>query len=88
MKYRRIINEIEAIQWTGDNYPEIREAFRNRVVLDGDQLFIDRLGVHYQACLNNFIYEEDGGRLSHLQSYNFLGRYEPVEEKNHEDKST
>lgn len=85
MKYRKKPVEIEAIEWEGDNEPEIREFVGNSLKDDHerspDYLCIMTLEGPIYAYLGDFIIKGVKGEFYPCKPYIFNLTYDPVEEK-------
>lgn len=77
-KYRKLPIEIEAIQWTGDNYEEV-SIFINKTLRINQHEIIDTLEGIMRVDINDWIIKGVNGEFYPCKPDIFEKTYEPVE---------
>lgn len=84
MRYRRKPKEVEAIQYTGYNYEEIRKFCSDEVNMCDDVaktlLLTTNHGIQQLIRVNDYVIKHNEDFTSVTSSSFFEGEYEPVEE--------
>ena len=80
-KYRRKPVVIDAIQWTGDNYPEVFEFTEGNFYPTkphGDTLAVSAMGCEMIAEKGSYIIRDKNGSYYPCQEDDFTKIYEPA----------
>ena len=75
MKYKAKVMEFEAIQWTGDNFAEVKAFTNGECSLINKCLFIDGNPVN----TGSYIYMNGFGEYRAMLSCRFEEQFEPAE---------
>lgn len=74
-KYTKKPTIVEAIQWTGSNFNEIRDIFKSKVTLSGNLITLDR---RYTVCVGDYICRADN-KIFPIMQDDIEFNYEEVE---------
>lgn len=79
MRFRKKPVEVDAVQWRGDNYDEVRLFAKNKVQRVNHLLVIDTLEGQMQAQPGDWIIRGVQGEYYPIKPSIFESTYEPVE---------
>ena len=81
MKYRKKLVFIDAIQWTGNNYPEVFEFTKGNAWpthSHSDTLAVSAMGCEMMAEKGSYIIRDENGNYYPCQEDDFNKIYEPA----------
>lgn len=90
MRFRKRLNEIEAVQWTGDNIDEVREfveGIQVRHDIEKEQIRI-MLGGLYVALPGDWVVRSAYGNYIIYQDAMLKANYEPIGGENERYRAT
>lgn len=78
MRVRKIPVEVEAIQWTGDNFNEIKDFVTRNLFIDAEGIGIKTLEGDMRATIGDFIIKGVDGEFYPCKEDIFWKTYEVV----------
>ena len=78
MRVRKIPVEVEAVQWTGDNFNEIKDFVVHDLFIDGKGIGIKTLEGNMYASIGDFIIKGINGEFYPCKEDIFWKTYEVV----------